>query len=47
MDNLSNKAPPLIYQNGLNYNVDTATYDTLGRYCGLAMPRSSSDLLNL
>lgn len=32
VDNLSNKAPPLIYQNGLNYNVDTATYDTLGRY---------------
>jgi len=32
VDNLSNKAPPLIYQNGLNYNVDTSTYDTLGRY---------------
>ncbi|WP_158755045.1 TonB-dependent receptor [Dyella sp. S184] len=32
VDNLSNKAPPLIYQNGLNYNVDTATYDTIGRY---------------
>ncbi len=32
VDNLSNKVPPLIYQNGLNYNVDTSTYDTLGRY---------------
>ena len=32
VDNLSNKAPPLIYQNGANYNVDTATYDVLGRY---------------
>ncbi|GAB2551643.1 TonB-dependent receptor plug domain-containing protein [Rhodanobacter koreensis] len=32
VDNLSNKAPPLVYQNGLNYNVDTATYDTMGRY---------------
>ncbi|KZC42096.1 MULTISPECIES: TonB-dependent receptor plug domain-containing protein [Rhodanobacter] len=32
VDNLSNKAPPLVYQNGLNYNVDTATYDALGRY---------------
>ena len=32
VDNIFNKIPPLIYQNGLNYNVDTATYDTLGRY---------------
>ncbi|MEP6898451.1 MAG: TonB-dependent receptor [Rhodanobacter sp.] len=32
VDNLSNKRPPLIYQNGANYNVDTATYDVLGRY---------------
>ncbi len=32
VDNLSNKLPPLIYQNGSNYNVDTATYDVLGRY---------------
>ncbi|WP_243048028.1 TonB-dependent receptor [Dyella sp. RRB7] len=32
VDNLSDKIPPLVYQNGLNYNVDTATYDTLGRY---------------
>ena len=32
VDNLTNKAPPLVYQNGLNYNVDTATYDTMGRY---------------
>ncbi|MGH8156854.1 MAG: TonB-dependent receptor plug domain-containing protein [Rhodanobacter sp.] len=32
VDNLSNKAPPLVYQNGLNYNVDTSTYDTIGRY---------------
>ncbi|RCS28833.1 TonB-dependent receptor [Rhodanobacter denitrificans] len=32
VDNLSNKAPPLVYQNGLNYNVDTSTYDALGRY---------------
>ncbi|WP_426701019.1 TonB-dependent receptor domain-containing protein [Rhodanobacter sp. Col0626] len=32
VDNLSNKLPPLIYQNGANYNVDTATYDVLGRY---------------
>jgi outer membrane receptor protein involved in Fe transport len=32
VDNLGNRIPPLIYQNGLNYNVDTATYDTLGRY---------------
>ena len=32
VDNLTNRLPPLIYQNGMNYNVDTATYDTLGRY---------------
>ncbi len=32
VDNLSDKVPPLVYQNGANYNVDTATYDTLGRY---------------
>ncbi|MFC5438206.1 TonB-dependent receptor domain-containing protein [Rhodanobacter umsongensis] len=32
VDNLSNKVPPLVYQNGANYNVDTATYDVLGRY---------------
>lgn len=32
VDNLTNRKPSLIYQNGLNYNVDTATYDTLGRY---------------
>lgn len=32
VDNLSNKLPPLVYQNGQNYNVDTATYDVLGRY---------------
>jgi hypothetical protein len=24
--------PPRIYQNAANYNVDTATYDVLGRY---------------
>ncbi|PXV59550.1 TonB-dependent Receptor Plug Domain [Dyella jiangningensis] len=32
IDNLSNKIPPLSYQNGSNYNVDTATYDVMGRY---------------
>ncbi|MFA6232325.1 MAG: TonB-dependent receptor [Rhodanobacter sp.] len=32
VDNLSNKIPPLVYQNGSNYNTDAATYDTLGRY---------------
>jgi outer membrane receptor protein involved in Fe transport len=32
VDNLSNKLPPLVYQNGANYNGDTATYDVLGRY---------------
>ena len=32
VDNITDRTPPIIYQNGLNYNVDTATYDTLGRY---------------
>ncbi|WP_329742861.1 TonB-dependent receptor plug domain-containing protein [Dyella sp. A6] len=32
VDNLSNKIPPLMYQNGSDYNVDTSTYDTIGRY---------------
>ncbi|MFC4528861.1 TonB-dependent receptor [Dyella halodurans] len=32
VDNLSDKTPPLIYQNGQNFNTDTSTYDTLGRY---------------
>ena len=32
VDNLSNKLPPLVYQNSGNYNVATATYDVLGRY---------------
>ncbi len=32
VDNIMDKAPPLVYQNGANYNVDTATYDVLGRY---------------
>ncbi|KAA0068252.1 TonB-dependent receptor [Rhodanobacter sp. T12-5] len=32
VDNLSDKIPPLVYQNGTNYNVDASTYDTLGRY---------------
>jgi iron complex outermembrane receptor protein len=32
VDNLADKQPPLIYQNGANYNVDTSTYDVLGRY---------------
>ena len=32
VDNLADKAPPLVYQNGMNYNVDTSTYDTIGRY---------------
>lgn len=32
IDNLSGRIPPLVYQNGLNYNVDTATYDVIGRY---------------
>ena len=32
VDNLADKAPPLMYQNGSNYNVDVSTYDVLGRY---------------
>lgn len=34
IDNLMDKMPPLVYQNSIltNNNVDTATYDTLGRY---------------
>ena len=32
VDNLTDKQPPLLYQNGANYNVDTSTYDVLGRY---------------
>lgn len=37
VDNLFDHAPPLVYQNadssnGGNYNVDTPTYDVLGRY---------------
>jgi len=32
VDNLTDKTPPLVYQNSPNYNVDTSTYDTLGRY---------------
>lgn len=32
IDNLTGRVPPLIYQNGANYNVDTSTYDTIGRY---------------
>jgi outer membrane receptor protein involved in Fe transport len=32
VDNIMDKQPPLLYQNGSNYNVDTATYDVLGRY---------------
>jgi len=32
IDNLTGRVPPLVYQNGVNYNVDTATYDTIGRY---------------
>jgi outer membrane receptor protein involved in Fe transport len=32
VDNLGDKAPPLMYQNGSNYNVDVSTYDVLGRY---------------
>ena len=32
IDNLSNKIPPLSYENGSNYNVDTSTYDVMGRY---------------
>jgi len=32
VDNIGDKAPPLVYQNSGNYNVDTSTYDVLGRY---------------
>jgi outer membrane receptor protein involved in Fe transport len=33
VDNLTNKQPPLMYQNNvLNANTDVSTYDTLGRY---------------
>jgi len=32
VDNIMDKQPPRLYQNGSNYNVDTATYDVLGRY---------------
>nr|WP_245187883.1 TonB-dependent receptor [Frateuria flava] len=32
VDNITDKQPPRLYQNGSNYNVDTATYDVLGRY---------------
>jgi outer membrane receptor protein involved in Fe transport len=32
VDNIADKAPPLMYQNGSNYNVDVSTYDVLGRY---------------
>ncbi|MDW2982861.1 MAG: TonB-dependent receptor [Rhodanobacter sp.] len=32
VDNLADKQPPRVYQNSGNYNVDTATYDVLGRY---------------
>lgn len=35
VDNIFDHAPPLVYQNGgtfSNYNVDTATYDAMGRY---------------
>ncbi|WP_267224710.1 TonB-dependent receptor domain-containing protein [Dyella silvae] len=32
IDNLTGRVPPLSYQNAVNYNVDTATYDTMGRY---------------
>jgi outer membrane receptor protein involved in Fe transport len=32
VDNVFNKNPPLVYQNGSDYNVDTSTYDTIGRY---------------
>jgi outer membrane receptor protein involved in Fe transport len=31
VDNLFDRQPPLIYQNG-QVNTDTATYDTMGRY---------------
>ncbi|WP_430391453.1 TonB-dependent receptor domain-containing protein [Dyella sp. 20L07] len=32
IDNLTGRVPPLSYQNGSNYNVDTSTYDVMGRY---------------
>ncbi|MEO8779521.1 MAG: TonB-dependent receptor [Rhodanobacter sp.] len=32
VDNLADKIPPRVYQNGSNYNVDASNYDTLGRY---------------
>jgi iron complex outermembrane receptor protein len=32
VDNLFDHRPPLVYQNGGNYNVDVSTYDALGRY---------------
>jgi outer membrane receptor protein involved in Fe transport len=32
IDNITGRVPPLVYQNGQNYNVDTSTYDTMGRY---------------
>ncbi|HXD37263.1 MAG TPA: TonB-dependent receptor [Rhodanobacter sp.] len=32
VDNLFDHAPPLVYQNGGNYNVDVSTYDAMGRY---------------
>ncbi len=33
VDNLTNKQPPMMYQNNvLNANTDVSTYDTLGRY---------------
>jgi outer membrane receptor protein involved in Fe transport len=31
VDNLTDRKPPLYYQNG-QVNTDTATYDTMGRY---------------
>ncbi len=34
IDNIGDRQPPLVYQNSImqNYNVDTATYDSMGRY---------------
>ena len=32
MDNVFDRQPPLIYQNGSNVNTDSATYDLMGRY---------------
>jgi len=32
VDNLMDKQPPRLYQNAMNYNIDVATYDVLGRY---------------